>query len=51
MALGEECRKGLTRCRFGFATGDAMVLQEPLNEGLPKQADVVHQLRLIFEAA
>ena len=49
MALGEECRKGLTRRRFGFATGHAMVLQEPLYKGLPKQADMVLQRRLIFE--
>ena len=49
MPLGEECRKGLARRRFGFAARDAVVYQEPLNKRLPKQADVVRQLWFIFE--
>ena len=49
VALRQECGEGLTRRRFGFSVRDAMVVQELLNKGLPKQADVVRQLRLLFE--
>ena len=51
MALREECRKGLSGRRFGFAVGYVVVLQEPLKKGLPKEADVVHQFRSLFEEA
>ena len=49
VAPRDKCRKGLTRSRYGFFIWHAMVSQQLLNKGLPKQADAVNQLRSLCQ--
>jgi hypothetical protein len=49
VAPRDECCKGLTRSRYGLIVWDAMMSQQPRNEGLSEQADAVNQLRSLFE--